>query len=421
MKSSINSRKYTSAESLWSLFLPVAFMLVQYGYGLGNVMLTYCILFSGYCVAKYSELPTFRPLTVYTLWYVAVLLATVLIFGHVADRPYFMKLIQIVISGFCVAIIAKHLDKEALYKSWKILGLIVCAVVAYQFFQIFVLHHSVLPIRLLPVRSDELIRNENWTQLSDRPVAFFSEPAVVVSFLTPVLFFAQQKKEHLISIFVSLAILLSGSTSGVIALVIMWGVSLMGFKLSKTSRLLLILFFFVAVYLFLNLSFFQDSIEKILYEVSGESGNADVRVLRGYWIFATLDTRSQLFGISDYDITSYVYKYASEFTWQVGYENNFYLNTAHRILIQTGLFGAVLYVWMLIRLWFSSLKVVRPYLAVVIISMFFASNFYINGLFVMQFVILLAYLDTSKVKSGAVIRTNKRMNYVHEDSPNISV
>ena len=54
--------------------------------------------------------------------------------------------------------------------------------------------HSVLPIRLLPVRSEDLALQENWITPSDRPVAFFTEPAMVIAFLTPVLLFAQQKK-----------------------------------------------------------------------------------------------------------------------------------------------------------------------------------------------------------------------------------
>lgn len=130
--------------------------------------------------------------------------------------------------------------------------------------------------------------------------------------------------------------------------------------------------------------------------MSGESSNMNTRMLRGWFIYAVLDTRSQLLGISDYDIASFIYGNASEFTWQTGYEDNFYLNTAQRIFIQTGAVGAVLYVWMLIRLWKSTDKIVHPYLAFVIVSMFFGSEFYISGLFVMQFIVLLAYLKPSK-------------------------
>lgn len=393
MLDSINTRTYSREESLWSFCLPFAFLLVQYGYGLGNIMLTYCILFSGYCVFSYKEFPVFKPLSVYTLWYVAVLLGTVFIFGHPANIPYWFKLIQILISGYCVAIIAKHLDKDALYRCWKILGLIVCAAVAFQFFQTFVLHQSVRPIRLLPVRAQELKLNENWTTSQERPVAFFTEPAMVVAFLTPVLLFAQQKKEWLTAVVVSLAILLSGSTSGIIVLAIMWGVSLFTYNLSKSSKVFVILLIVAAGIGFLNSPFFSNSLEKLTFEVSGDSSNMAVRVLRGWWVYSVFDTRSQLLGISDYDISSFVYRNAREFTWMIGYEDNFYLNTAQRILIQTGIVGAVIYIWMLVKLWMKTEKVVKPYLLVVVVSMFFASNFYVNGLFVMQFVVLLAYLQ----------------------------
>lgn len=393
MVQSLNSRAFSKAESEWSFFLPIAFLLVQYGYGLGNIMLTYCILFAGYCVIRYQEFPTFRPLSVYTLWYVAVLLATVMVYGHSSNLGYWFRLIQILVSGYCVTIIAKHLDKEALYRCWKVVGLIVCAVVAFQFFQIFFLHQGVVPIRLLPVRVDELMRNENWTRSSERAVAFFTEPAMVVAFLTPVLVFAQQKKDMIISIIVSVAILLSGSTSGLIALAIIWGTSLFSYKSSVSYRLFLLFFLVVVVFAFLNLPFFSNSLAKLNYEMSGDSSNMDTRVLRGWWIFGTLDTRSQLFGINDYNISSFIYRNAPDFTWQTGYEDNFYLNTIQRILIQTGMVGALLYIWMLLKIWTQTQKAVKPYLLVVIVSMFFASNFYISGLFVMQFIILLSYLE----------------------------
>lgn len=416
MVNSINSRHFSQGEKLWSFFLPFSFLLAQYGYGFGNPMLTYCFIFALFCVVGYRKFPTFNPLSIYTLWYVAVLIGTVLIFGHVADRPYLMHLIQILVSGFGVTIVAKHLDKDALYVCWKILGLIVCVVVAYQFFQIFVLNQYVKPIRLMPVSSEALKLNENWTDSSHRPLAFFTEPSMVVAFLTPVLLFAQQKKELLVAIIVSVAILLTGSTSGVIALAIMWGLSIFSYKLSKTTKIFIITLSIAAVVAFLNLSIFRDSLDKILYELSGDSSNMNTRVLRGWMIYSVLDTRSQIFGISDHDLSSFIYGNASEFTWQTGYEDNFYLNAAQLLFIRTGLAGAVLYVWMLIRLWRSTNKIVKPYLVFVIVSMFFENYFFINGMFVMQYVVLLSYLEKFESKKVVKVKSRNRVQkqYVQE-------
>lgn len=394
MVSSLNIKKYSKAETRWSLFMPFAFLLAQYEYGLGSVMLTYCILFMMFCVIKYTEFPVFKPLSIYTIWYVLILLSTVILYGHPASRAFVMKLIKILISGYCVTIVAKHLDKDALYKCWKVLGLIVCAVIVYQFFQIFVLHHSVLPVRLLPVSGAELIRNDNWTTPSDRPVAFFTEPAMAITFLSPVLFLAQQKKDVLVAVIISLAILLTGSTSGIMVLIILWGLSFFTYKISRPAKILMLILAVIAVASFFYLPFFSQSLEKLTFELSGDSGNMNVRMLRGYWVYAVLDTRCQLLGITDYNISDFVYSNASEFTWQVGYEDNFYLNTIQRILIQTGAVGAILYLWMLIKLWKSTEKTVNPYLAVVIVTMFFASNFYINGMFLMQYIIVLSYLKS---------------------------
>ena len=413
MKNSLNNKFFSKAESLWSFFFPFSILFVQYGYGFGNSMLTYCLLFAGYCAFRYSEFPIFKPLSVYTLFYICIILSTVFIYGHKANWPYWMHLMQIIVSGYCVTIIAKHLDKDALYKSWKLLGLIVCVVVAYQFFRIFFLHQSVQAIRLLPVSNDALLRNENWTSFQLRPVAFFTEPSMVVSFLAPILLLAQQKKELFVSIIVSIAILLSGSTSGVVGLGIIWGFSIFSYNLSKKNKIFIVLLSIAAVIAFITLPYFSASFEKVNYELSGESSNMNVRMLRGWWIYGVLDIRSQLFGISDYNISSFVYGNASEFTWQTGYEDNFYLNTAQRIFIQTGVVGAILYVWMLIKLWVSTNKTVKPYLAFVIVSMFFGSEFYISGLFVMQFIIILSYLKKFDGDKGVLVK--KKRLYVQKN------
>ena len=68
----------------------------------------------------------------------------------------------------------------------------------------------------------------------------------------------------------------------------------------------------------------------------------------------------------------------------------------------TGIVGAILYVWMLIQLWKSTSKNIKPYLAVIIVSMFFASNFFTNGMFVLQYIVILSYLDMFNVKKVAV-------------------
>ncbi len=414
MVNSLNSRYFSKDDTIWSFCMPISFLLAQYDYGLGSIMLTYCILFAGYCVIKHKDFPVFKPLSIYTLWYVAILLSTVIVFGHSANRAFIMNLMKILITGYSVTIVGRHVDKDALYKCWKAVGLIVFVVLLFQFFQIFVLHHSVLPIRLLPLSSGELMRNDNWTNPSDRPVAFFSEPAMVVTFLSPLLLFSQQKKNMLMSIIVSVAILLTGSTSGLVVLIIMWGMSFFSYKFSKPAKIFMVILAILAVLAFLNLSMFSQSLEKITFEMSGESGNMDVRMLRGYWIYGVLDSRSQLLGISDYNISDYVYGNASEFTRQVGYEDNFYLNTVQRILIQTGAIGAVIYIWMLIRLWRSTEKTVNPYLSVGIVTMFFTSNFFINGSFFLQYTVILSYLKMFDENSCKMVKNNSPKKYVQE-------
>jgi hypothetical protein len=300
-----------------------------------------------------------------------------------------------------VPIIAEHIDKDALYKCWKFLGMLTGIVIVYQFIQITFLHHYAHAINVLPLTSADIEACNNWIADSNRPIAFFTEPAAVVSFLTPLLALAQQKRDLLTSISVSIFILLTASTSGLIVLIIMWSIALSQIKFTFLTYVLVFSFSAVILYLFLATDLFGTSVEKILYETSGESSNMYVRVIMGWNIFFNLDVRSMLMGIPDIDLTNFALNHAPEYVnAMVLWGDNIYTNSAQKVFLFSGFLGASVYIWMLSKLYKTLEKGAKPFFWSVIALMFFSSNFYISGLFVMQFIFLLSYstMTIEKIK-----------------------
>lgn len=368
-------------------------------------MYTYLLFCCVYYVFRYQHFPLFKPLLIYTFCLVALTFVNCAIVGGILSRRLIVSILLYLFCGCSVSIIAVHTDKNALYKCWKFLGIITSVIIFCQFIQITFLHHSVHAINVLPLTSANIEACENWIEDSNRPIAFFTEPAAVVSFLTPLLALAQQKKEYVTAIIVSVSILLTASTSGLIVLIIMWSTALSQIKFDVLTYILVISFSAVILYLFMATNLFETSVQKILYETSGESSNMYVRVIMGWAIYYNLDIRSMLMGIPDIDLTNFALNRATEYVNAgVLWGAEVYTNSAQKVFLFSGIIGATVYIWMFYKLYKALEKGAKPFFWSVVVLMFFSSNFYFSGLFVMQFIFLLSYSNGIRKTKGKRVR-----------------
>lgn len=95
-----------------------------------------------------------------------------------------------------------------------------------------------------------------------------------------------------------------------------------------------------------------------------------------------------IMGIPDIDLTDFALRHASDLVngGVIWGDDELYTNTAQKIFLFSGFIGAGVYIWMLNKLYKSLEKDAKPYFWSVIVLMFFSSNFYFSGLFVMQFI-----------------------------------
>ena len=363
-------------------------------------MFTFALLCSFFIVLKYKHFPVFKPLSIYTILLVSLIIINSGLIGGQISLRLFYTVVLYLFCGYCVSIIARHIDKDALYRSWRFLGILVGIVVLIQYIQITFFGQYVQPINLLPLTKEEILSCENWIEYHERPVAFFTEPAAIVGFLTPLLALALQKRDFITSVIVSISILLTTSTSGLIVLLVLWATFFGDMKFSFWFFIFLILFLGSVLYVFLFTDLLQATAEKLIFEMSGESSNMYTRVIRGWDIFFSSDTRTIIWGIPEIDFTDYAAKHASEFAGidVLTGTSQLFTNTAQKVCLYSGLFGAVVYVWMLTKLYNSVEKAAKPFFWSVIVLMFFASNFYRSGLFIMQFMVLLSFEKSPKRK-----------------------
>lgn len=400
----VNTSKYTKFENIWSVFVPISFFFTQYQYGIGNINITFSFLYAILCFFMFKRNKIYWPLVLYTLW--LVIHVSLAVLRGVAPFTYqFIALVSLwCICTFSVIIIAQHVNMERIYKIWQVLGVIVCVAIIAQSIMIYGFGQRVSVIALLPPTYGDNQININWLIDHSRPVSFFTEPSAEITFLAPLLFISLNKNKLFFSVFVTLCMLLTTSTGGIIALFIIWGSYLYYSKAPKiVKKIAFVLMLFISFFL-LVLPVFDATIDKLIFELSGESNNLFSRVYGGWLLYANLDISSQIFGISHYDLSTFIrehpqyYPFVSQSRLAVG--ANFFFNTAQRIFLQTGLIGGYLYYRMLYNIYKNTSNMVKPYLLYVIAAMFFEFNFYNNNMFMLQYTVILAYLNWDKQKTG---------------------
>lgn len=378
--------------SLVSYALPVLFFLKQYAYGFGNIYLTGAVLLCLLCMMVSRSVvirmdSSRRALFFFTLFYVGRLALTGVAGTSVVNRAYFMTLLQYLASAFVIIYLIDYLDEDKAYKIWKILCIIVGIAVLYQSFQIYVLGHKVYPITVLPPKVSNVM-TDVWHRANSRPVAFFTEPSCIAAFLMPVLFLAQKRNETALAVFLTIILLLCGSTTALVEIAFLWLVMIISRDIHKQLKILLIVLFLLLVFTVFALPVFNATVDKLLYEVSGESANFASRVTNGWKIFDAYNFPTKILGASNIDLSAYIRNHASlamlasQTRTALGY--NYFFNTAQRIGLTSGIVGMAAYAWMLVVFFRSLKKDMRPYFWIMVMELFYAWNFYTSNYFMIQ-------------------------------------
>lgn len=338
----------------------------------------------------------------YLVFFAYIVLRDVLRFliGYDDIQTQLNRLIEYVIVFLVVlAICSEGFNEDKLYKSWKIAGLIFSIGLIYQLFQIYVLGQRVTPISIIPGYD---IRPNGIALLVSRPSSFFAEPASFVNAMIPLEFMALRRKEFKIATVVSLIIISSTSTVGIVLSAILWWTALWRKEAKAKTKVISILSIIVIIYVFSNFSIFDSSASKLLQVAEGGSTFGS-RVITSFEIVHAENLVQKIIGTEYNDVNSFISQHSSQFSsdsvvnmyWNGG-RGNVFLNTFGQLMLRYGIVGLILFLMPLLQYLKSSTYQAKPFV-IMVIAAIFGQSMLLNSYYFMVIMILILYEHYKKV------------------------
>jgi len=379
--------------------LPFFILLSQYSIGMlsiGSLMLIVVGILQLVRKSWKIQFPVYyHP---YTLFLLYIVLRDVfrLILGPDAFQTQVNRIIEYLIIYFLVFVVCTQpFSEDRLFKVWKIAGVIYTIGLLFQVVQIYILGQRIAPISIIPgyaLRSADAV-------IQTRPSSFFAEPASFVNAMIPLEFMSLRRRDFKWAVFTTIAILLSGSTVGVILSIVLWTMELLRRDdNSFWKRALTVIVAVIISVLFMNLDVFDFSFTKFLEVASGESTFGS-RVLTGFEVIRRQSFLELILGTNYNDVASFVTNHNSSFSnsmvvltyWRSG---RLFLNTFSRLIFQYGAIGLILFLNPLIRYlkqhnYKAKMLVIMTFIAI------FGQTMLLNTYYFMLIIIFLLYENDS--------------------------
>ena len=206
-------------------------------------------------------------------------------------------------------------------------------------------------------------------EMSHRPVSFFMEPQTYVSYMIFPLYMALQGKNMIWALLIGLSMLLSGSTTGIAMIIIIWVGFLVTQKNGIFMKILFVIAFAILVYVLFNSDYTTAGLDKMNSTNYGENS----RLVNGLIIFANIPFEYFIGGIPDANISDYC-NHTGLINKVFTNRDDVYVPAIWICLIQYGIIGLVLY----LNIYWQSLKsnkAIIPLWLCVFVSLFTNPSF----------------------------------------------
>lgn len=376
--------------NLIEVYLPFYYLLSQYNVlliGAGAIGLLIVALLTcsrnGYVIHWHK---TYKYFSLF-IGYVIIRQLLTIFAGFNDSTTVLHSVMNITLSALLIVIVCNtNFDEDVLYKSWKIAGIIYVAGIIYHLIALYIIGRAVTPITILPGMAR--------TEYSLRPLSFFQEPAAFCTAIMPLLFLALKRKKYLTATWVTLAILASTSSVGVVLSCVLWGYYILtGFEISIGRRIGIVIVLIAILIVFFNAPVFSDTISK-LQAVSEGGSTWNSRVAGGFEVIASMNIFQWIFGSSmwsDTYVSMNLSKFASGSVVRYYYaaDSSIFLNTFAQYLFNYGLIGFSIFVKMLMV--FFKGKSTRGFIVMFIIAIFGQTYAVGGSAFCMVIIILMLY------------------------------
>lgn len=234
-----------------------------------------------------------------------------------------------------VIIIIPYIDYKKLDSSINTIAIISFVGLLYHVVELR-LGHSITPIRF-PFLPDPDITSRVYEEAL-RPVSFFMEPQTYVSYMIFPLYLALKRHNIVWALLLALSILLSGSTTGIAMIAIIWVAYLTTQKSSVYLKALLVCVFIGLVYFLFNSEYMTVGLDKL----NNTNLEEDSRIVNGFIVLANMAPQDLVLGILDANISDYC-NHTGVINKVFTSRSDVYVPALWISLIQYGVIGCLLY------------------------------------------------------------------------------
>lgn len=295
---------------------------------------------------------------------------------------------------FFILMLACRIDMKSFIKVYYWISIVCCLLVIYQFFMGNIIGIPQSTIQILPVSPQN---QHYWLKNSVRVSGFFTEPQGFCSYILPLLVYLVFQRKFLKALFISMAIFLSTSSQGIILAAVVWMYYLIVHEKRIVEKVLRIFLIggtgVVGLLILSRLSTFRYIIEKIM---SINIFAYDIRLTKGFYIYAAMPVLDKLTGIGFGNLRGYLNSGIFHFFWmELTRKELFdYITTMSNVLVSFGIGGFFFY----IRIFIKN-KSTKNELAKVVLLLIFISSFtqtiLFNSWFVYYWVVYEVFDDLS--------------------------
>ncbi|MDM0906263.1 hypothetical protein QTI73_11185 [Clostridium perfringens] len=305
-------------------------------------------------------------------------------------------------------------NNDLLYKNYSLLGIITTCAIYIQFFMYNLLGKKISSIMLIS-QAEEYSRN--WVVDGTRPSGFFSEPQTHCSFMLPLIIIALEKKNYKFAIFLSLGLILTGSSLGVIMISLVWVSVLLSSSVCTNKKIVMMFLILISVFTFFTLDSLEPAREKIFTVFNDFSTYLDakmtnnhsytnyLRLIKGWVTYIEMPISTKIMGVGITNFPIYLQNCGITFSWSTIWDINAtmvaYFSSAAGVFIECGLFVGIVYYIFLFKKFKQGNSIGKKLIILLFFQSFLTQTFF-NNIFIFYFLMYYAY--NKNIKSIVKIR-----------------
>lgn len=396
MKNRLIKPRDNKTVNFINYLLPLYPILAQYKGPIISIGVTIMLLYSVIVLFKRKKITLYRPFIAFSLFAVIMQFVNGLILPRYITTYNNGNLLFMVVVIFIIVSTWGLVDITALYRTYKIIGIVVIFVASIQFFQLYILKQNVYPWAFIDITGEKF-----WYTYGNRPTAFFAEPQALCSFLLPLLFLSLKKKENWLSGIIILAAFLSTSSLGIIISLMMVGVNVFVVNRNKLAKIIAgFVMLFSSVLLLFNIGSVQSSY--IIQKIMNINLSDDVRLARGFQIYNQFTLENKLIGVGSGNLPNYLlYLSDIRFDWMnlVRQDSWGYANAVASSLLSFGVLGGLLFIYFILSLRkYCSKEIIPMYLCILLLII--TTSILLDSWFIFFFVFFFGVLiEEGKIKT----------------------